>query len=211
MIPKRGATYFRPQTTNDREGTAVRYRVVLGMILAGLLFPAHAEDKIEALANTCSGCHGANGVSEEPGTPSIGGLPEAYLRKALLDWKAGVRHSPTMGGLVEAYSDEQLGALAMYYAKKPWSPVAQKTDANLVKLGRAVSARCAGCHGETGSANDGETPNLNGQWAPYMEHELREYRDGKESRPNKKMRNIAKRLSEKEIKAVAAFYASQGK
>jgi sulfide dehydrogenase cytochrome subunit len=189
----------------------MRYRVVFGMIMAGLLSLAHAGDNIETLAASCTGCHGANGVSAVSGTPSIGGLPEAYLKKTLLEWKTGVRHTPTMGALVKGYSEEQINALSAYFSKKPWVPVAQKTDPNLVKLGKAVSERCAGCHGETGAANDGETPNLNGQWAPYMEHELREYREGKEPRPNKKMRNVAKKLSDEEIKAVAAFYASQVK
>jgi cytochrome c553 len=181
------------------------------MILAGLFSQVHAEDRIETLATTCNGCHGDNGVSSMPGTPSIGGLPEAYLKRTLLDWKAGVRHSATMEGLVKGYSEEQLGALAAYFAKKSWVPVAQKLDANLVKLGKTVSERCTGCHGDTGAANDGETPNLNGQWADYIEHELHEYRADSEPLPNKKMRKVAKKLSEEEIKAVAAYFASQGK
>jgi sulfide dehydrogenase cytochrome subunit len=190
----------------------MRYRVILGVVLAaGLLGSAYAEDKTEALAYTCNNCHGVNGVSVGPNMPSIGGLPEAYLKNILLEWKAGTRYSATMGRLIKGYSDEQLAALATYFSKKPWVPSAQKTDPKLVALGKKVTARCAGCHGETGNADDGETPHLNGQWAQYLELEALKYRDDSVPMPNKQMRKVAQKLSEEEVKAVAEFYASQNK
>ncbi len=189
----------------------MNYRIIWGVLLAGILNTAHAQDNVEASAKMCFSCHGANGVSMAANTPSIAGQPEAYLKKALLDWKAGLRHSATMAGMVKPYSEEQLSALAAYFAQKPWSPVAQNIDAGQVALGKSVSERCAGCHGEKGASSDGETPNLNGQWAGYVELELHEYRDDSEQLPNKKMRKVAQKLSEDEIKAVAAYFASQGK
>lgn len=190
---------------------AVRYRVIFGVILAGLLGSAQAADKIEDMAGTCNGCHGANGVSENANTPSIGGQPELYLKRILLEWKSGVRHSETMENLIKDYSDEQIGALAAYFAKKPWMPVAQKIDANLVNLGKGVSKRCVVCHGDTGAAKDEGTPNLNGQWAEYLEMDILKFRDGNVAGSNKKMLNAIKKLSAEEVKAAAAFYANQGK
>jgi len=189
----------------------MRYRAVFGMILAGFLGAAQAADRIEDVAETCNGCHGANGVSENATIPSIGGQPETYLKKVLLEWKTGVRHSETMEGLIKNYSDEQIGALAAHFSKKPWTPVAQKIDANLVKRGEDASRRCAGCHGDTGAAHDGETPNLNGQWAEYLEKDVVKFRDGSMAVPNQKMLKAIKKLSVEELKAVAAYYASQGK
>jgi len=196
---------------NNREGKTMRYRVILGVVLAGLLGSAHAEEKIDGLAITCDNCHGVNGVSVGKSMPSIGGLPEAYLKNILMEWKAGTRYSATMGRLVKGYSDEQLAALAAYYSKKPWTPVAQQTDAKLVKLGKDVTKRCAGCHGETGASGDADTPSLNGQWAEYLELEAMKYRDDAVGMPNKQMRKAAQKLSEEEVKAVAEFYASQKK
>lgn len=187
----------------------MRYRVAFGLILAGIWSSAQAADRIEALANTCNNCHGANGVSVGPSMPSIGGLPEAYLKNIMLEWKSGTRFSATMGRLIKGYSDEQIGELAAYFSKKPWTPVAQKFDAKLVKLGKDATARCASCHGDKGASEDKETPNLNGQWAGYLELEALKYRDDAVAMPNRQMRNAAKKLSDAEIKAVAAFYASQ--
>lgn len=189
----------------------MRYRAVFGMILAGFLGSAQAADRIEDVAETCNGCHGANGVSENATIPSIGGQPETYLKKVLLEWKTGVRHSEAMEGLIKDYSDEQIGALAAHFAKKPWTPVAQKIDASLVKRGEDASRRCAGCHGDRGAAHDGETPNLNGQWAEYLEMDVVKFRDGSMAVPNQKMLKAIKKLSVEELKAVAAYYASQGK
>ncbi|MFO7541886.1 MAG: c-type cytochrome [Thiobacillus sp.] len=187
----------------------MRNRVIFGVILAGVMGSALAENKTEALANTCNNCHGVNGVSVGPSMPSIGGLPEAYLFNIMQEWKTGTRYSATMGRLLKGYSDEQIDGLAKYYSKKPWVPVAQKTDAKLVAIGKKVTMRCAGCHGDNGDAKDGETPNLNGQWAQYLELEALKYRDDAVAMPSRPMRNAAKKLSDEEVKAVAEFYASQ--
>ena len=187
----------------------MRYRALSGMLLAGFMYSSHAADPIDALATTCNNCHGLNGVSVGPSMPSIGGLPEGYLKNIMLEWKSGARFSATMGRLVKGYSDEQIAALANYYAKKPWVPAAQKTDPKLVALGKKVTARCAGCHGETGKSEDSETPNLNGQWSQYLQLEALKYRDDAVTMPSRQMRNAAKKLSDEEVKAVSEFYASQ--
>lgn len=187
----------------------MRYRALCGMLLAGFMTTSQASDSVEALANTCNNCHGVDGVSVGPNMPTIGGLPEAYLNNIMLEWKAGTRYSATMGRLIKGYSDEQIAALAKHFAAKPWVPAAQKTDAKLVALGKKVTARCAGCHGENGNAGDGETPNLNGQWSQYLQLEALKYRDDAVAMPSRPMRNAAKKLSEEEVKAVAEFYASQ--
>jgi sulfide dehydrogenase cytochrome subunit len=179
------------------------------MFVAGLMSSAQAADPIEALAITCNNCHGVNGVSVGPSMPSIGGLPESYLNNIMLEWKNGTRFSATMGRLIKGYSDEQIAALAKYYASKPWVPATQKTDAKMVELGKKVTSRCAGCHGDTGKADDKETPNLNGQWSAYLQMEAMKYRDDAVAMPSKQMRNAAKKLTDEEVKAVAEFYASQ--
>jgi sulfide dehydrogenase cytochrome subunit len=189
----------------------MRYRVICGILLAASIGSAHAAGNVEALANTCNNCHGVNGVSVGPTMPSIGGLPEAYLKNIMLEWKSGARFSATMSRLIKGYSDEQIAELAAYFAKKPWVPVAQKTDPKLVKLGKEATKRCASCHGETGVPEDKETPHLNGQWAGYLELEALKYRDDAVAMPSRQMRNAAKKLTDEEVKAVSAFYASQNK
>jgi cytochrome subunit of sulfide dehydrogenase len=169
-----------------------------------------AEVNITGLANSCNNCHGANGVSAGQSMPSIAGLPEAYLKNIMMEWKSGTRYSATMGRLIKGYTEEEISALATHFAKKPWVPVAQATDKALVKKGKAAVDKCTGCHGDTGAGDD-ETPKLTGQWSHYMELELMKYRDEAVAMPHKKMRNAAQKLGEADAKAAAEFFASQKK
>lgn len=197
------------QRKNILSGKHFRLAAFAGCLL--LANSAHAEINITGLANSCNNCHGINGVSVGPNMPSIGGLPEGYLKSLMLEWKAGTRYSATMGRLIKGYSDEEISALATYFAKQPWVPAKQKTDAKLVKIGKQVTAKCAACHGDTGKSSDADTPNLNGQWSQYLQMEAIKYRDDNTAMPNKQMVKAAKKLSDEEIKAVSEFYASQKK
>jgi len=171
-----------------------------------------AADNIEALARTCNNCHGMNGVSVGPSMPSIAGLPEAYLKNVMQQWKSGERYSATMGRHFKGYSDAELAALATHFAKLPWVPVVQKADAAVVAKGKDATDRCETCHGVTGGEpDDAETPKLNGQWAKYLELELMKYRTDSAAMPHKKMRNNAKKLDEADVANAAHYYAAQPK
>ena len=187
--------------------------VLLSAFASGLLLAssAHAEVNITGLANSCNNCHGVNGVSAGESMPSIGGLPEAYLKNIMMEWKTGARYSATMGRLIKGYTEEEISALAAYFSKKPWTPVAQKTDAKLVKKGKTVAEKCSACHGDTGASEDADTPKLNGQWAKYMALELMKYRDEAVTMPHKKMRSAAMKAGEDDGNAAAEFFASQKK
>jgi len=174
---------------------------------------AVADTGVAALANTCNNCHGVNGVSVGPSMPSIGGLPETYLLNVMLQWKTGERYSATMGRLIKGYSDTQLAALAKHYSALPWTPTAQPVDAKILAQGEEASARCASCHGDTGSQPDDpqETPFIHGQWAKYMQLEMMKYRDKDVAMPHRKMRGNTQRLKEEDVAAVAQFFAAQPK
>jgi len=189
-------------------------RLILALAMSGLLSaPAFAaQDKTAALANTCNNCHGVNGVSVGESMPSIGGLPETYLKTVMLQWKSGERYSATMGRLIKGYSEQQIADLAKHFAAKPWVPVVQKVDAKIVAQGKAASERCTTCHGDTGSQpDDDETPMIHGQWAKYMELEMMKYRDKEVVMPHRKMRGNTQRLAEEDVAAVAKYYATQQK
>jgi cytochrome c553 len=83
----------------------------------------------------------------------------------------------------------------------PW--VANGADP---KVGRAKSAACVVCHGQTGISVAPDAPNLAGQPAIYLEAQLRNYRSGK--RQHEVMTVIAKPLSDDDIANVAAWYSS---
>jgi cytochrome c553 len=90
----------------------------------------HAEDKAAAekstaappasprmLAQTCAGCHGPNGKSQGS-IPGLQGLPADYIVHAMKDFKSGERPSTIMQRHAKGYTDEEIQAIAKFYAEQ---------------------------------------------------------------------------------------------
>ncbi|MFK7994049.1 MAG: cytochrome c [Granulosicoccus sp.] len=73
--------------------------------------------------------------------------------------------------------------------------------------GEQKAATCAACHGADGISTIASNPILAGQYASYLEHALKSYRDG--SRQNAIMSGFAAQLSDEDISDLAAWFSSQ--
>ena len=71
----------------------------------------------------------------------------------------------------------------------------------------AKKQKCAKCHGDTGIAEDDETPSLAGQVASYTYKQLVDYKV--KERDERTMYKRAKKLSRQDMADLAAFYAMQ--
>lgn len=77
-----------------------------------------------------------------------------------------------------------------------------------VAAGKAFAEReCKGCHGLDGRGAAPGVPHLAAQRDRYLVESLKEYKDGKRSHPA--LQDIARKMSDAEMRDVAAFYASQ--
>jgi cytochrome c553 len=69
----------------------------------------------------CTGCHGIEGwrtaFPEVYHVPRIGGQHEAYLVKALQEYKSGERSHPSMRAIAASLSEQDMADLAAYYAQ----------------------------------------------------------------------------------------------
>lgn len=72
--------------------------------------------QVQEKATACVACHGANGVSTNPIYPSLAGQYRDYLEVALMDYKAGARKNPVMAGMVATLNEQDIKALAAYFA-----------------------------------------------------------------------------------------------
>jgi sulfide dehydrogenase cytochrome subunit len=162
------------------------------------------------LANTCAGCHGTNGASAGVYMPTIGGLDKGYLYSVMSDYKLGLRPSTIMGRLMKGYSDQELWAIAGWFAEQPWVPADAVTDGTLAALGRDLHEReCATCHEDGGRVQDDENPRLAGQWVGYTHYFLEVCREkGKRCQP-RKMGERVMDLNDEELRALAHYYASE--
>ena len=69
----------------------------------------------------CSGCHGIEGwrtaFPEVYKVPKLGGQHQAYIVKALQEYKSGERSHPTMRAIAASLSEQDMADLGAYYAQ----------------------------------------------------------------------------------------------
>jgi sulfide dehydrogenase cytochrome subunit len=70
------------------------------------------------LAATCTGCHGTDGATQGKVLPPLAGQPKDQLLAALMDFKSAKRPATIMTQLAKGYTDDQLEALASYFASQ---------------------------------------------------------------------------------------------
>ena len=178
--------------------------------------------KAKQIAETvCIACHGADGNSPTSANPILAGQGAAYLFKQLSEFKAtdgkpALRNNPTMAGMTAALSVDDMKGLALYFSQQKRKP-ASATDEKLVAAGKNLwrkgdfekgIAACAGCHGPAGAGVPAQYPRLAGQYAEYTDLQLKNFRSEERSNdPEKMMRSIADKLSDKQIKALADYVA----
>jgi cytochrome c553 len=163
---------------------------------------------------TCAACHGTDGNSAAPNFPKLAGQGYGYLLKQLHDFKSGARKNATMNGMVAPLSDQDMQDLAAYFSEQKIS--SGEADPKLVAEGKKIFmggnpatgvAACSGCHGPTGAGNPAaKFPHLGFQHSQYLVAQLKAFRDGQRANdPGKMMENVAAKMSDKEINAVASY------
>ena len=63
----------------------------------------------------CANCHGTDGKAQ-PGHESLAGVAKEDIIKKMQDFKAGRKPATLMHQLAKGYSDEQIEAIAGYFA-----------------------------------------------------------------------------------------------
>jgi cytochrome c553 len=67
-------------------------------------------------------------------------------------------------------------------------------------------AACTACHGPSGAGAPAQFPRLAGQFPEYISLQLKAFRSGERANdPNRTMRAVAEKLSDREIAAVAEY------
>ena len=162
----------------------------------------------------CAACHGADGNSGTPAYPKLSRQHPEYLVKQLQEYKTGKRKNAIMQGFAATLTEADMKNVAYWATSKQAKPGFAK-EKELVALGEriyrgGISDRqvpaCAGCHSPTGAGIPAQYPRLSGQHAEYTAAQLTYFRDG--IRTNSlQMSQVAAKLNDKEIRAVADYIA----
>jgi len=164
------------------------------------------------LAEGCAGCHGADGVSQTPLTPSLAGEPDDFVQWQLVYFRGGGRKSEVMGPIAEALDNQQIRNLGAYYASltppQPQSDSATDLQAQTgAKL--AMQHRCKSCHGDD-YAGVGPAARLAGQREDVLLKALRDFKSGTRVGSGvASMADVTYELSDAEMQALAHYMATQ--
>ena len=163
----------------------------------------------KSLAAPCTTCHFVPDVQAGAPpfrVPKLAGQRPEVIFNALRDYRSGARKSDVMAPIVANLSEQDMRDLGAYLAAGgPRVPTAALPADNGAagKAGRD----CTACHGETGMGVMPGVPVLTGQHADYLAYAMEGYRSG--DRTNTTMAPIVAKLTTKEVRLLADYFAAQ--
>lgn len=189
--------------------------LIAGVALAGLMSVTgvSAQGDPEAgrhKAETCFGCHGIPNYTNVYPTyrvPKLGGQHAEQLVAALRAYATGERQHPTMSAQAESLSEQDMQDIAAYFSQIKNGKSEPRAHGGDPDAGKEKAEVCATCHGADGKSPNPAFPVLAGQYADYLFHALRNYKQG--TRTNPIMAGQVTQLSEQDMRDIAAWFASQ--
>lgn len=201
--------------------------VVLGANL--LAVPARAAGGFDAAAvartgrieqgtPACGSCHGlaGEGVAAQQG-PRLAGLDADYLARQLAAFAGGQRANPTMSTIARSLTPDQREQMADYFSRLPPAAATGPAPTGDRAHGQALAETgdwahgvpaCDACHGPGGLGVGAAMPPLRGQGEAYLLRQLQAFRGGARRGDGLGlMASVARRLSETDLRAAAAYYA----
>lgn len=168
-------------------------------------------------ATACFACHGSRMEENKTGSfPRMINQSQYYILAQLKDYASGTRSNAVMGPIAKALTDKEKADVAAYYAKILFpTPKVKKAPSALLKRGEELATvgdlkiqvqACNNCHGPGGIGMAPAIPGLAGQHANYLEAQLKAWKDGLRKNSADLMVPIAKRLSEKDMNALALYF-----
>lgn len=168
----------------------------------------------------CVGCHGIVGYQasfpEVYKVPMISGQNAKYIASALSAYKKGERKHPSMRGIVDNLSDQDMADVAAYYeahGKVEGAAAPAKAAEPSAKVAELLKkGACTSCHGaDFNKPVDPSYPKVAGQHTDYLFVALKSYKtEGLATwgRANPIMAGMAKQFSNAELKELAGYIHS---
>ena len=195
----------------------LQFAIGLSLLISLPVFAIGDADAGQGKAAVCAACHGVDGNSIVPNWPKIAGQHAPYMQRQLALIKGGNRPVPEMATIIINLSDQDMADIAAYFASQTTG--AGLTDEALRASGELLYRSgnsetdipaCMSCHGPAGEGNPlSGYPNLAGQHSIYSEKMLTGFRAGTtwgdDDASSTIMTDVANRLTDAEIKAVASY------
>jgi cytochrome c553 len=168
--------------------------------------PAAAQTVQERL-KTCLACHGENGQSTVPDTPSLGAQPAFFLNIQMFMFREKIRVVPLMNQMMQGVSNNDIKALSEAIARLPApQPASGASDAARMEATRTLAEqnRCNICHGSNYAGGE-NVPRVAGQREDYLAKTLREYKSNTRRGYDAAMSDVLHAVSDEQIGDLAYF------
>lgn len=178
------------------------------------LEPVSAADVAagKATAESCAGCHGADGISQTAETPSLAGEPDDYIQWQLVYFRRGARKNELMESVAQSLTNEEIRNLGAYYASlSPPKPDAAPASDALAQTGARLAKqhRCASCHGDD-YEGVGPAARLSGQREDVLLKALQEFKSGNRVGSGvASMADVTFDLNDADMQALAHYMATR--
>jgi len=207
---------LNPSRKNSTATKPFVYSLLLAFtLLTGTVYAEGSAEEGAKRSVACGACHGADGNSVNPQWPSIAGQNATYLANTLRAFQNGTRSDVLMTGQAQSLNEQDIENLAAYFAaqqatQRTANPELAEIGERLYQGGNKETnlTACIGCHGPAGKGNaPAGYPSLSGQHAAYTAKQLGAYQSEtrKSDGDTMIMRNVAARLTQNEINALAAY------
>lgn len=164
------------------------------------LFASNLQSS-NAKPETCIGCHGPNGNSPHPESPSLASQQTEYFTTQIKAFREGKRVSPIMQIITRHINDSDAEKLANHFAVLPPRPTLPQT---MAPLDSKMYSACVECHGTSGEGT-GFNPSIAGQQPEYTYRQLLQYKSGIRVHPE--IEALLGSLSDLELKALSDYLA----
>jgi cytochrome c553 len=195
-------------------------QLALGLAAVSLSATAWAQaDEARAkkiVGGVCFVCHGAEGESSSEVFPRLAGQHWQYIAKQLDNFKTGKRKSTAMADMVAKLTPDEMEALGKFFEKQKFE-VEPPKDADLAGMGKYIYlhgnkfsglAACASCHGADAKGTS-SLPRLAGQYASYIETQLKQFNQRERTNDNAVMHAIVSKMTPLEMAAVAEYLSAK--
>jgi cytochrome c553 len=192
---------------------------VAGLLLAASAMAQNAAPpEPDIVADTCSVCHGEDGISPRARFPNLAGQTKEYLDAQLKNFQNHKRADPDavayMWRQAGALSGKTVNEIAAYYSALPPAKDSAGESAARVAAGKQIYEHgiesenvpaCGACHGAMG-AGMAAFPRIAGQHPEYVVAQLQAFRS--KARDNAIMYANVQHMTDDQMRDVAAYLAS---
>jgi cytochrome c553 len=205
------ASYLAAQTAIPNKTTSNKSISNKSPMAVGIVAEGTARGAV-----ACARCHGFDGASDGSGAfPRLDRQSPQYLAEQLRHFASGARQNALMQPIAKALEDDEINAVAQYYANVHAVPLPSRPlPAELRDRGKQVAEvgdlsvrvqACESCHGPNGEGEPiSGVPYLGGQYSHYISVQIQMFRQG--YRKSQQMVIPAHNLSEQDIIAVADYF-----